>query len=62
MSWVKITWITVFLKAADLAEYTARIALLEEAKRVKEEEASEWQNRVSIQLAAPQKVFVDLKR
>ncbi|XP_055028666.2 ezrin [Misgurnus anguillicaudatus] len=31
--------------AADLAEYTARIALLEEAKRVKEEEASEWENR-----------------
>lgn len=31
--------------AADLAEYTAKIALLEEAKRVKEEEASEWENR-----------------
>ncbi|KAA0711411.1 Ezrin Cytovillin [Triplophysa tibetana] len=31
--------------SADLAEYTARIVLLEEAKRVKEEEASEWQNR-----------------
>uniref|UniRef100_A0A673JRN7 Ezrin-like n=1 Tax=Sinocyclocheilus rhinocerous TaxID=307959 RepID=A0A673JRN7_9TELE len=31
--------------AADLAEYTAKIALLEEARRVKEEEANEWQNR-----------------
>uniref|UniRef100_A0A672NC57 Radixin-like n=1 Tax=Sinocyclocheilus grahami TaxID=75366 RepID=A0A672NC57_SINGR len=32
-------------KAAELAEYTAKIALLEEARRIKEEEASEWQNR-----------------
>ncbi|XP_051578131.1 ezrin a [Myxocyprinus asiaticus] len=31
--------------AAELAEYTAKIVLLEEAKRVKEEEANEWQNR-----------------
>uniref|UniRef100_A0A672N7Y7 Radixin-like n=1 Tax=Sinocyclocheilus grahami TaxID=75366 RepID=A0A672N7Y7_SINGR len=31
--------------AAELAEYTAKIALLEEARRIKEEEASEWQNR-----------------
>uniref|UniRef100_A0A8B9I1C4 Ezrin a n=1 Tax=Astyanax mexicanus TaxID=7994 RepID=A0A8B9I1C4_ASTMX len=36
---------SVCLKAAELAEYTAKIALLEEAKRVKEEEANEWQNR-----------------
>ncbi|XP_039509380.1 ezrin a isoform X1 [Pimephales promelas] len=31
--------------AAELAEFTAKIVLLEEAKRVKEEEANEWQNR-----------------
>ncbi|XP_052010052.1 radixin-like isoform X2 [Xyrauchen texanus] len=31
--------------AADLVEYTAKIVLLEEAKRVKEEEANEWQNK-----------------
>uniref|UniRef100_A0A8C2JJY5 T cell activation RhoGTPase activating protein a n=1 Tax=Cyprinus carpio TaxID=7962 RepID=A0A8C2JJY5_CYPCA len=31
--------------AAELAEYTAKFALLEEARRIKEEEASEWQNR-----------------
>uniref|UniRef100_A0A8C1CJN1 Ezrin a n=2 Tax=Cyprinus carpio TaxID=7962 RepID=A0A8C1CJN1_CYPCA len=32
-------------QAADLAEYTAKITLLEEARRIKEEEANEWQNR-----------------
>ncbi|XP_030641727.1 ezrin a [Chanos chanos] len=31
--------------AAELAEYTARISLLEEAKRTKEEEAEQWQVR-----------------
>ncbi|KAF6721383.1 Ezrin [Oryzias melastigma] len=31
--------------AADLEEYTARIAMLEEAKRRKEEEANAWQTR-----------------
>nr|XP_033793858.1 ezrin isoform X2 [Geotrypetes seraphini] len=31
--------------AAELAEYTARIALLEEAKKRKEDEAGEWQHR-----------------
>ncbi|KAI2654556.1 Ezrin [Labeo rohita] len=31
--------------ATELAEYTAKIALLEEARRVKEEEANEWQSR-----------------
>ncbi|NP_001087392.1 ezrin L homeolog [Xenopus laevis] len=31
--------------ASELAEYTARITLLEEARRVKEDEASEWQMR-----------------
>lgn len=34
-------------QAADLEEYTARIAMLEEAKRRKEEEATAWQNKVS---------------
>ncbi|XP_067222859.1 ezrin a isoform X1 [Chanodichthys erythropterus] len=41
--------------AADLAEYTAKIALLEEARRVKEEEANEWQNRAK-------EVQVDLEK
>ncbi|XP_040916594.1 ezrin a [Toxotes jaculatrix] len=31
--------------AADLAEYSAKITLLEEAKRVKEEEAESWHNK-----------------
>ncbi|XP_073682605.1 ezrin a [Garra rufa] len=31
--------------ATELAEYTAKITLLEEARRVKEEEANEWQSR-----------------
>uniref|UniRef100_A0A3P8Z678 FERM domain-containing protein n=1 Tax=Esox lucius TaxID=8010 RepID=A0A3P8Z678_ESOLU len=31
--------------AAELAEYTAKIALLEEAKRTQEEEAENWQSR-----------------
>uniref|UniRef100_A0A673YMN9 Ezrin a n=1 Tax=Salmo trutta TaxID=8032 RepID=A0A673YMN9_SALTR len=31
--------------AAELAEYTAKIALLEEAKRIQEEEAEIWQSR-----------------
>ncbi|KAM4693546.1 ezrin [Discoglossus pictus] len=31
--------------ASELAEYTARISLLEEARKVKEEEAGEWQLR-----------------
>lgn len=34
------------LKSAELAEYTAKITLLEEAKKVKEKEANQWQNRV----------------
>lgn len=34
------------MKAAELAEYTAKITLLEEAKKVKEQEANQWQNRV----------------
>lgn len=31
--------------AAELAEFTAKIALLEEAKKKKEEEATEWQHK-----------------
>lgn len=34
--------------AAELAEFTAKIALLEEAKKKKEEEATEWQHKVII--------------
>ncbi len=34
-------------QAAELAEHTARIALLEEAKKRKEDEAMTWQHRVS---------------
>lgn len=34
-------------QTAELAEYSAKIALLEEAKRVKEEEADTWQSKVS---------------
>lgn len=38
----------VFLvsQATELAEFTAKIALLEEAKRKKEDEATEWQHKV----------------
>lgn len=36
------------LQAAELAEFTAKIALLEEAKKKKEEEATEWQHKVII--------------
>lgn len=35
-------------QATELAEYTAKIALLEEARRRKESEVEEWQIRVSI--------------
>uniref|UniRef100_A0A669F5H3 Radixin n=1 Tax=Oreochromis niloticus TaxID=8128 RepID=A0A669F5H3_ORENI len=34
-----------FQQAAELAEFTAKIALLEDAKRKKEEEATEWQHK-----------------
>lgn len=33
-------------QATELAEFTAKIALLEEAKRKKEDEATEWQHKV----------------
>lgn len=36
----------IFPQAAELAEFTAKIALLEEAKRKKEDEATEWQHKV----------------
>lgn len=39
-------------QAAELGEFTAKIALLEEAKRKKEEEANEWQHKV-MHLASP---------
>ncbi|KAL0587883.1 Radixin [Plecturocebus cupreus] len=32
-------------RATELAEFTAKIALLEEAKKRKEEEATEWQHK-----------------
>lgn len=35
-----------FIKAAELAEFTVKIALLEEAKRKKDDEAVEWQQKV----------------
>lgn len=38
-------------QAAELAEYSSKIALLEEAKRVKEEEAESWHSKVSFQHA-----------
>ena len=39
----------IFVQAAELAEFTAKIALLEEAKRKKDEEASEWQHKVRLE-------------
>lgn len=50
----------VFLsrQAAELAEFTAKIALLEEAKRKKEDEASEWQHKVSDSLFSSLCVYV----
>ncbi|KAG8522406.1 Ezrin [Galemys pyrenaicus] len=41
-----------FPQAAELAEYTAKIALLEEARRRKEDEVEEWQHRVRMGRAA----------
>lgn len=38
----------IIQQATELAEYTAKIALLEEARRRKESEVEEWQIRVSI--------------
>lgn len=36
-------------QAAELAEYNSKLVELEEAKRVKEQEADEWQNKVRSQ-------------
>lgn len=38
----------IIQQATELAEYTAKIALLEEARKRKESEVEEWQIRVSI--------------
>lgn len=37
------------LQAAELAEYSLKITLLEEAKRSKAEEAESWHSKVSFQ-------------
>lgn len=39
------------LQAAELAEYSAKIAALEEAKKAKEEEAETWHTKVGLQHA-----------
>lgn len=47
--WYQVKTSTLFFclfQAAEIAEFTAKIALLEEAKKKKEEEASEWQHKV----------------
>lgn len=41
------------LQAAELAEYTAKIALLEAARRRKEDEVEEWQHRVRLAQRSP---------
>lgn len=47
LSLMKLFLLTcIFQQAAELAEFTAKIALLEEAKRKKEDEATEWQHKV----------------
>lgn len=33
-------------QASELAEFTSKISLLEEAKKMKDEEATEWQQKV----------------
>lgn len=38
--------VCILSQAAELAEFTAKIALLEDAKRKKEDEATEWQHKV----------------
>lgn len=34
------------MQATELAEFTAKISLLEEAKKKKDEEVTEWQHKV----------------
>lgn len=36
----------ILSQASELAEFTAKIALLEDAKQKKEDEATEWQHKV----------------
>lgn len=43
----KSPWLRPLSQATELAEHTAKIALLEEARRRKEDEVEEWQLRVS---------------
>lgn len=43
---MSVRTIFAFSQAAELAEFTAKIALLEDAKRKKDEEATEWQHKV----------------
>lgn len=61
-------WVGVFSKspcnshfiiqqATELAEYTAKIALLEEARKRKESEVEEWQIRVSICFTSCSKIL-----
>lgn len=38
--------VCVFGQATELAELTSKISLLEDAKKKKEEEATEWQKKV----------------
>lgn len=40
--------ISISSQASELAEFTAKIALLEDAKRKKEDEATEWQHKVQL--------------
>lgn len=41
-----ISNIVLMFQASELAEFTSKISLLEEAKKKKDEEATEWQQKV----------------
>lgn len=43
---VCVTAVSMLSQASELAEFTAKISLLEEAKRKKDDEATEWQQKV----------------
>lgn len=43
---VCVTGVSILSQASELAEFTAKIVLLEEAKRKKDDEATEWQHKV----------------
>lgn len=47
----------IIQQATELAEYTAKIALLEEARKRKESEVEEWQIRVSICFTSCSKIL-----